>query len=386
MSVTETHNDADAVIAARRAVIEESGWGAQFQFIQPRNFTFWVVAFLFVSGAAQTYQGFRSAAEAYTDSFAQGVAWFTVFALLFLWLFARLDRYSSIPGKAKVVAFLFCGLVSTFAMAAINNDAFRSILGKTVSLDFMLTWSAGLTAPWSEELAKVLPVVLLIGLAPRVMRCAFDGLIIGAISGIAFQVFEDVAYTYGSAAANFGEAKYGVSTLGLRTVLGLTGHWTWSAVAGAGLIYLIGRPAEKPQRGLGVALIFSSLFLHWFWDSLVGITGGAKWAIFLYLPLTIINLAVFIWVYRRTVVKERDWARALLAAEVDRGVITAEELEAAVGPRKQRRHFVKSQPHHRRAKHVLEGTNDLADEIARADALDTPRVEHARAEIARLRA
>ena len=30
-----------------------------------------------------------------------------------------------------------------------------------------------------------------------VMRCAFDGLIIGAISGLAFQVFEDVAYTYG---------------------------------------------------------------------------------------------------------------------------------------------------------------------------------------------
>lgn len=385
MSVTETQHDTLAVIAARRAVIEESGWGARFRVIQPRNFTFWVMVFLFVSGASLTYQGFRSAAEAYTDSFAQGATWFTLFALLFLWLFAHLDRYSSIPAKAKVIAFLFSGLVSTFAMAAINNDAFRSILGKTVSLSFMQTWSAGLTAPWSEEIVKMLPVVLLIGLAPRVMRCAFDGLIIGAISGLAFQVFEDVAYTYGSAAANFGEARYGVKTLGLRTVLGLTGHWTWSAVAGAGLIYLIGRPAEKPRRGFGIALIFSSMFLHWFWDSLIGITGGAGWAIFVYVPLTIINLAVFIWVYRRTVVKERDWARALLAAEVDRGVITADELEAAVGRRKQRRHFVKSQPHHRKAKHVLEATNDLADEIASADALDTPRVEHARAEIARLR-
>ena len=215
MTDTATRAEPDAVIAARRAVIDESGWGARFRVIQPRNFTFWVMAFLFVSGAALTYQGFRGAAEAYTESFAQGFAWFAVFTLAFLWLFARLDRYSSIPAKAKVVAFLFSGLVSTFAMAALNNDAFRSILAKTVSLEFMQDWSAGLTAPWSEEIVKMLPVVLLIGLAPKVMRCAFDGLIIGAISGLAFQVFEDVAYTYNSAAANFGQAEYGTSTAGV---------------------------------------------------------------------------------------------------------------------------------------------------------------------------
>jgi RsiW-degrading membrane proteinase PrsW (M82 family) len=382
MTDTATRAGTDTVIAARRAVIEESGWGAHFRVIQPRNFTFWVMAFLFVSGAALTYQGFRGAAEAYTESFAQGFAWFAVFTLAFLWLFARLDRYSSIPAKAKVVAFLFSGLVSTFAMAGINNDAFRSILAKTVSLEFMQEWSAGLTAPWSEEIVKMLPVVLLIGLAPKVMRCAFDGLIIGAISGLAFQVFEDVAYTYNSAAANFGQAEYGTSTLGIRTVLS-TGHWAWSAVAGAGLIYLIGRPAERPRRGF--ALILSSMFLHWFWDSIGPLTGGASWAIALYLPATIVNLAIFIWVYRLTVVKERTWARSLLADEVDRGVITADELDAAVGSRKVRKHFVRSQPKRRRAKHVLEATNDLADEIASAYALDAPKVEHARAEIARLR-
>ena len=195
------------------------------------------------------------------------------------------------------------------------------------------------------------------------MRCAFDGFIIGAISGLAFQVFESVSYVYGSAAANFGQAEYGTKTLFIRTVLS-TGHWTWSALCGAGLIYLIGRPAEAPRRAFGLALILWAMFLHWFWDSLGGITGGATWAIGLYLPLTIVCVGSFIWVYRHTVVKERDWARALLAAEVDRGVITADELDAAVGSRKVRKHFVKSQPHHRQTKHVLEATNDLADEIA----------------------
>jgi RsiW-degrading membrane proteinase PrsW (M82 family) len=385
MTDTASRTVDDSVVAARRAVIDESGWAAPFRFIQVHNFTFWVVALLFVAGASQTYQGFSQAAESYTASFAQGAVWFGLFAILFLWLFSRLDRYSSIPAKAKVVAFLFSGLVSTFAMAAVNNDAFRTILGKTISLEFMQVWSAGATAPWSEEIVKLLPVVLMIGLAPRVMRCAFDGLIIGAISGLAFQVFEDVAYVFGSAAANFGQAEYGTPTLGMRTVLGLTGHWTWSAVAGAGLIYLLGRPAEKPRRWFGIALILSSIFLHWAWDSIGGLTGGATWAIGLYVPLTIVNLVLFIWVYRKTVVKEREWARALLADEVNRGVITADELEAAVARRKDRKHFVKSQPNHRSTKHVLEATGDLADEIAEGYGVDTPGVEQARAEIARLR-
>jgi hypothetical protein len=50
-----------------------------------------------------------------------------------------------------------------------------------------------------------------------------------------------------------------------------------------------------------------------------------------------------------------------------------------------RKHFVKSQPNHRSTKHVLEATTDLADEIAEGYGVDTPGVEHARAEIARLR-
>ena len=47
------------------------------------------------------------------------------------------------------------------------------------------------------------------------------------------------------------------------------GHWTWSALCGAGLIYLIGRPSEQPRRALGVGLILWAMFLHWFWDSIV---------------------------------------------------------------------------------------------------------------------
>ena len=231
----------------------------------------------------------------------------------------------------------------------------------------------------------MMPVILLIGIAPAVMRHAFDGLIVGAIAGLAFQVFENVSYVYGVAAANFGQDQYGFTTLATRTVLGAVGHWAWSGVVGAGLIYLIGRPAERPRRAFGLMLIASSMIIHGLWDSLGGLTGWASWTIGLYGPLTLISLVIFIWVYRHTAVQEREWARVLLADEVRLGVISDDELEAAIGTRKQRKHYVKSQPHHRQTKHVLEGIMDLADAIAASDGLDSPSVDRARSEIARLR-
>ena len=383
MSAT-TAPTSDPVVAARRAAIDESGWGAKFHLVQPRNFTFWVMAFLFVVCSNFTIQGFSNAGKAYPESVGLGSAWFGLFALLFLWIFNRLDRHSSIPAKAKIVAFLFAGLVTTFGMAGVNNNAFRSILHKTFGTDFLLDWSAGLTAPWSEEIVKVLPVILLIGLAPRVMRSAFDGFIIGAISGLGFQVFESVSYVWNTAALNFGEAKYGTSTMMIRTVMS-TGHWAWSGVVGAGVVYLIGRPTEPPRRLLGGVLILLPMISHFVWDAMPALTGGATWSIALFLPLSIANLALFVWVYRRTVARERDWARALMAPEVELGAITAAELDAYAGTRKDRKNFVKAEKGRRRPKHVLEGVGDLADEIAQAYGVDTDDVVHARQEIARVR-
>jgi RsiW-degrading membrane proteinase PrsW (M82 family) len=383
---TSTSESRGGSLAARRAAIAESGWGETFRVVQPRNLTFWVMVLLFVIGATMTLRGFSNSAQAYTQAFAQGTAWFAVFALLYMLLFTRLDRYSSIPGKAKLLVFLFGGLVTTFGIAAINNNAFRAILLKLGGSDFAQDWSAGLTAPWSEEIAKLMPVILMIGLAPRVMRCAFDGLIVGAISGLAFQVFENVAYVYESAASNFGQASYGTQTMLTRTFLGAIGHWTWSAVCGAGLIYLIGRPAERPRRLLGAGLILSSMLFHFVWDAVGALTGGAKWSVGLYVPLTFAILAVFIWTYRHTVPKERAWARAVLVPEVELGVISAAEMDAAIGRRKDRKRYIKSQGDaHRATKHVLEGAMDLADAVAASRGEETPDVERARSEIARLR-
>ena len=47
---------------------------------------------------------------------------------------------------------------------------------------FAFDWGAALTAPINEELAKGAGVLLLLVLAPRLVRSPFDGLILGGCS------------------------------------------------------------------------------------------------------------------------------------------------------------------------------------------------------------
>ena len=248
--------------ATQRAAIADSGWGYAPKLVKPRNFSFWVIAFLLFLGGSALYLDTLVAIGAYQTEIVQGVAYFAVFGALILWIILRMDRFSKIPARVKVLVIFIGGLVSTFAMSLPYNDAFLVIWSKTQTSAFVLDWGAGATAPHSEEISKMIPLILMIGLVPRVVRCAFDGLIIGMLSGAAFQIFEDVKYVWEGVDSSFGDSAAGVQTMFTRTGFGFTGHWMWSGVVGAGLIYLIGRPAEKRNVGLGAALIAAPMVIH----------------------------------------------------------------------------------------------------------------------------
>ena len=59
-------------------------------------------------------------------------------------------------------------------------------------------------------------------------------------------------------------------------------------------------------------------------------------------------------------------------------------IDAVSGLRGNRKAFRKHVRSRRRARHLVEAAGDLAREIARAGGRETPRVAHARAEVARL--
>jgi len=377
---------------ARDIALDLSGWGRRFTFYQPRNCAFWgylmlvgIGILVFVSTLAREY-------DAYGPAIALAVTSFAIYAALFWWFTQYIDHYAKLPAKLMVVAFLWGGFAATGTMAANANDAILALYAKVFGQVWALNWGAGLAAPFTEELAKGSGLLLLIALAPRQVRTAFDGLILGAFIGLGFQIVEDISYAMTSAGTQFGANQIGASvgTIVLRMVSGVAAHILYSAIFCAGLVYLLGRPAEPRKVGRGLLLIAIPMLLHGTWDSLGAIAGpsGLK-LIGLLIGVIVVALAIFVQVYKLTVHRERDFVRDVMAPEEARDVITPAELDAMAGNRKARKAYRKTarKGHERkRARYVLNAAYALGDELAAARGADTDRVRFARAEVARIRA
>ena len=377
---------------ARGIALDLSGWGRRFSFYQPRNFAFWgylllvgIGTLIFVSTLAREY-------NAYGQAIGLAVTSFAIYAALFWWFAAHIDHYAKLPAKLMVVAFLWGGFAATGAMAANANDAILALYGKTFGQVWALNWGPGLAAPFTEEPAKGSGLLLLVALAPRQVRTAFDGFILGAFIGLGFQILEDIGYAMTSAGTQFGANQVGASiaTIILRMVSGVAAHILYSAIFCAGLVYLLGRPAEPRKVGRGLLLIATPMLLHGTWDSLAAIASGSAPALIGLLIATIV-IALFIVarVYQLTVKRERDFVRDVMAPEEARNVITAAELDAIAGNRKARKAYRKAgrmSRERKRARYVLNAAYGLAEELAAARGADTDRVRFARAEVARIRA
>jgi protease PrsW len=380
----------------REIALDLSGWGRRFSFYQPRNVAFWGylllvgIGFLaFVSKLALEY-------DAYGQAIGLAVTSFAIYAALFWWFTQHIDHYAKLPAKLMVVAFVWGGFAATGAMAANANDAILSLYSKTFGQVWALNWGAGLAAPFTEEWAKGSGLLLLIAMAPRQIRTAFDGFILGAFIGLGFQIIEDITYALTSAGTQFGANQIGASvgTIVLRMVSGVAAHILYSAIFCAGLVYLLGRPAEPRKVGRGLLLIAIPMLLHGTWDSLGAIAGpSALKLIGLLIGVIVVALVIFVQVYKSTVKRERDFVRDVMAPEEARNVITAAELDAMTGDRKARKAYRKSgrkaggkRRERKRARYVLNAAYALADELAVARGADTDRVRFARSEVARIRA
>jgi RsiW-degrading membrane proteinase PrsW (M82 family) len=379
------------LITARVDAIENSGWGRSFTFYQPRNAAFWVYLMLVVTGAFKLFSMLSASAPAYGDAIALSIVLFGVYGAVFWWFTHHIDRYARQPVKLIVVAFLWGSFAATWVMAANANDAILALYAKTFGQAWAKDWGAGLTAPFTEEIAKGVGLLLLVALASRLVRTAFDGFILGAFIGLGFQIFEDVLYALNSAASQFGADPVGaaMSTIMLRMVFGVAAHTLYSAIFCAGLVYLLGRPAEPRRVGRGLILMASAMLLHGLWDSAAALSQGKAILLFpLFVVMITAALVLVFRVFRMTVPRERQFLRDVLTPEVERGVITVDELTALCGDRKARKTFRKSAASHadrKRNGYVLEAAADLADALAQARGTESDRVEFARSEVSRIR-
>lgn len=375
----------------QREALDVSGWGERFEFIQPHNLSFWVYLALTALGAFQAWAFFAPEAGFYAGGFAVaavlcglcGLAWFA-------W-FRHIDRWERQPGRLIAAALLWGAIPATFGFAMTVNNAMLGIYPKLFGQEWSANWAAGATAPITEEAAKLCGFILLMSLAPRLIRTANDGLIVGAFIGLGFAIFEDFLYAANSTSRAFGTDPVGhaVQMSLTRIAVSFVSHPLFSALVCAGVLYLIGTTAQPRKIGRGLAFVGAGVFLHFTWDDAGGLGFGNPPVIFLVMFASIVlGFTVLTIAFRRAAPREHQFVRDILAPEVEAGTISAAEVDGVLD-RKARKEFKKAAPDRRarRArKHLRRAILDLAHDVADAKGANTESVKHSRTEVERLRA
>ncbi|GAA1560989.1 hypothetical protein GCM10009804_17260 [Kribbella hippodromi] len=372
---------------AQQQAIHASGWGQPFRFLQPHNLAFWVYLLGVGGGTLTMLQYFSSGAEFYSSALTGGIVLFGLYLVPWLLLLRHQNRFTAQPASLLATGFIWGGIAATFWIALPANNALLAIWTKVGGTSFAQNWAAGLTAPINEEFAKAIGLVLLIGLAPRLVRSAYDGFIIGAYIGLGFQVFEDVLYVYNGATQVYGVDQLGSSLkmFLIRGAAGIVSHALFSAIFCAGLMWILGRSGERKILR-GVLTLLAAMIFHGAWDDMSGLSNGSalRSIVFPFL-IALIELSALFYVLRHAARQERSWIRELLAPEVESGIVDPPLLDAVSGLRADRKKYRKLLRNRARARHTIEAASDLAREIAKADGADTRRVDHARSELRRVR-
>ncbi|HUO74192.1 MAG TPA: PrsW family intramembrane metalloprotease, partial [Solirubrobacteraceae bacterium] len=353
--------------------------------VQPHNLAFWVYCVLVAAGAHVLAGQISIAAAAYSGALISGLIAFGLLAVAYLWFIHYEDRYTTVPRKLAAAGFVWGFVGATGAFALLGNDAVMSLYAKAFGASFAFDWGAALAAPIDEELAKGAGILLLLTLAPKLIRSPFDGLILGAFVGLGFQISEDISYAWIGAADAFGDVGATWSTIVVRTLSSIPSHWMFTAVFGAGLVWFIGRPDVPARKGLGAGLMLTAMLMHGLWDASAAIAGNSAFGLIVPVTVAAVLITVFVWIYENTAPIERDWMRELMAPEVERGVVTPAELDALAGTRTMLRSYIRAQPNRRTAEHVLDAETELAHRIARDGGAETAAVQQARAEVGRAR-
>jgi RsiW-degrading membrane proteinase PrsW (M82 family) len=367
------------------AAIEESGRGARFRLVQWRNAAFWVFVFGMVAGTIELLHLYGPQLGSYGVGIGSGVLLFGIYLIPWLFLLGYHNRHTALPPKLLLVAFLWGAVPATYLMGLPANTAIMALYGKVFGSAWVHDFAAGFTAPFTEETSKASALVLLIGLAPRLIRSPYDGLIVGAFAGLGLQISEDVLYSFNAAVAANGVDQIGAAwtMFVARASAGIVSHALFSAVFCSGLMWILGRGVRRhPVRG--VLMVLAAMTAHSIWDNAGAYAGSLSPVLML---VTAVAELVLLWyTFRLAAPPERAWTRAILAPEVERGVVVPAELDAVSG---HRRAFLRSLhgPGQRKAgRHLISAAHDLVKALARAGGRDSPEVQHARAEIARIRA
>ncbi|HEX8998767.1 MAG TPA: PrsW family glutamic-type intramembrane protease [Blastocatellia bacterium] len=252
-----------------------------------------------------------------TVSVIAGVTAF-VPAAIYLGMFLWLDRYDPEPVRNLAFAFAWGAMVAIFVSGVVNE-----LFKLTFEDDFL---TSVISAPLVEEGSKAMGVLLIALLFRRDFDSVVDGIIYAGVVALGFATMENVGY-YGDSLVKEGAPGL-IGTFIVRGLFAPFSHVLFTCMTGIGIG--IARETHTPVLRVVAPLIgyCVAMFLHALWNTLASFSAGVFWLgyLLLELPLFLGMICVIVVMVRR----EGRILKQMLATEVEKGLISREQLETAI--------------------------------------------------------
>ncbi len=296
---------------------------------------FWIVLALLGAGGVRMTMIVTGYVREYPVALLTSAALFALLAVPFWFVVSELDFLEREPPSLLLIAFGWGGLVATSASIPASG-ALDDIIAKLGSPHLAADWGVALAGPTVEETAKALGVVAIVLIARHQINSVLDGVVYGATVGLGFQIIEDIVYAMGAVAlAGQGDTVEPVVTTFLLRgfVSGVWSHTLFTALAGAGIGYLVVRGERSFRTRLGAAALalFAAWASHVLWNSPLLRDGLGNGAVALLAVLVLKGLPplVLIWLLVRSAHdREADYYAEQLAKLDDAELITPAERRA----------------------------------------------------------
>jgi RsiW-degrading membrane proteinase PrsW (M82 family) len=306
------------------------------RWFQPTSALFWVYCLVTTGGVLALVLQILPIALVTWTGILVGLP-FAVAALLAIGaIILLLDRFRTHRSIAPALGMgLLWGAAAGPGIAMYANDDNIRAIQNLAGDAFAVNWQAPISAAIVEEGIKGIGVVAVAWLArPRLYR-PMHGLLLGACTGLGFQVVEDIVYEANagllSAQGDIGTALLvGV----LRLITGITSHWLLTAVAGIGIVLALA-PTHRPRSRriacfAGYYLLAAAM--HFGWDAPVTGNSGIGTIALRTLGYIVIFAALYAWVLHT----EKQWFQAVADWAVATGIAPPGELNTLLSGRTRR--------------------------------------------------
>jgi RsiW-degrading membrane proteinase PrsW (M82 family) len=243
-----------------------------------------------------------------------------IYLTIWLWL----DRNDPEPAWVLGGAFVWGAGAATFVSAIVNDLVHGTVRAVTQDAALASFLSASFSAPFIEELTKGMAVALIFFFMRREFDGVLDGIVYAGLVALGFATVENVLY-YGRAVAKEGFGGLLIVFV-LRGVLGPFGHAVYTSMTGIG--FGLARQSHNTAVKLIAPVVGFSLaaFLHFLWNTLASVAGGAGFFILYFIfwmPLFLGFFGVVVWMGQR----ESKLIRRQLQFEVARGLLTQDQAD-----------------------------------------------------------